>query len=1126
MHGPESDVKGFAVGETSASGTARAGGSDAGRRSPIVGGVAARRMPTPRRVLAISSLGVFIAFVDATIVNIAFPDIHESFPQTSLSGLSWVLSAYNIVFAAFLVSAGRLADLVGRKRTFLWGLWVFSIASGLCAAAPSVDTLIAARVIQALGAAMLIPASLGLVIAAFSVEHRAHAVALSTAVGALAAGVGPSLGGFLVTAADWRLVFLVNIPVGIAGIVLTRRYLVESRAPGRRRVPDLLGSVLFALSIALLVLGVVQGSDWGWASAKVLGAWAASILLGVIVVRRCRWHRSPIIDLALLRIRAFTVANAMTVVGGAAFFAYTLCNVLFLTTIWGYSILDTGLALTPGPLVAVLVAGPSSRIVERAGPRAMLVPGAFIWGAAVVWLITQVGVTPNFVSEWLPGMVLLGIGAGMCLPNLTGAAVAAAPGDSFATASALNSVARQVGAAIGVATVVTIIGTPSPADAPAAFDNGWTFSAVCFFVVGTGCLFLGRRGTLAGAELPSLAHAAREVMRDEGPAETASGLEPLETSPPRPIATAEAPPRAETTADFLAQVSIFAGLPADLRERVAADARSVNLAAGDWLFREGDSASGLFVVRAGRLEVVSEGADEGVLRVLGRGAAVGELALLTDEARSASVRAARDSDLIAIDRAPFEALLDDAPEVSRALSRSLAEQLRTSRATVEAARPRPSTITLLPAGDGIPIDEIAARVAHALSRFAAVALLDGRDVPAPQPGTSALALLGPVLDRAENAGDLVLLVGQNPGSGDDWNDFCLKQADRVLLVAGGGDPEGAPLDRPELRGCDLVGYDVVHGSGALAGLAARLDPIETHAIDPHDLDGSAARLARRLTGRSVGVVLSGGGARAFSHIGVLEELLAAGVTIDRVAGVSMGAFIGGMVAAGMDPQEIDARCFDEWVRRRPLGDYTLPRHALIRGDRAEAMLQRTFGTVAIEELERSFFCASADLRRSELVVHRWGALVDRVGPSIAMPILGPPQVRDGRVLIDGSLIDNLPVGTMAALGEGPIIAVDVKASIERATPRPTSSSDGERTASRRVAGGGGRPPGLGETIARVLLLASSKTSDAARRHADLVINPRTDGVGLLEFHQLDRAREAGREAARAALAQAPDQLFG
>jgi EmrB/QacA subfamily drug resistance transporter len=1089
------------------------------------GALTERRMPAPRRVLAISSLGVFVAFIDATIVNIAFPDMASSFPDASLSHLSWVLSAYNIVFAAFLVAAGRLADIVGRKRTFIAGLWIFTLASALCAAAPSVNTLIAARIVQALGAALLIPSSLGLVIAAFSAEHRAHAVALSTAVAALAAGLGPSLGGFLVTAADWRLVFLVNIPIGIAAVALTKRELVESRAPGRRRLPDLPGSLCFALSVALLVLGVVQGPDWGWTSAAVLGSFAAAAALGVVVVRRSAWHRSPIIDLTLLRVRAFAVANAMTIIGAAAFFGYTLCNVLFLTEVWRYSILDTGLALTPGPIVAVIVAGPASRVVERVGPRAVLVPGALIWGAAVGWMITQVGVTPAFTSEWLPGMVLLGIGAGMCLPNLTSAAVASAPGDSFATASALNSVARQVGAAIGIAVVVAILGSPAPQEAAEAFDDAWTFSALAFVVVGIGCVLIGRRGALGGgAETPSLAHAARSVMEDRGAPERAP-LAPLE-SHPRARADQQAPEaHAETAADFLAQVPMFAQLGRKLREALATDARDVRVKAGDWLFRAGDEESGMYIVRAGRLEVVGAPPDAVVLRVLGRGAALGELALLTGEPRSASVRAARDSDLIAIDRESFERLLERSPEATLALTRVLAGQLRDSRGMAESVRPRPGTIALLPAGEGVPWPEIVQRLATALSRYGAVTTLDGSEAPAAADDASPLAAYGPVLDRAERGADVVLLLGASAGTGDAWTEFCLQQADRVLVAGRGGDAALLP-DRSELLGCDLVAYDVAPGSGALAAWARRLDPVECHALDPRAIDASIDRLARRLAGRSVGVVLSGGGARAFSHIGVIEELTAAGVRIDRVAGVSMGAYIGGMLALGMEPEEIDARCYDEWVRRSPLGDFTVPRWALIRGDRVLAMLDRTFGSVAIEELGRGFFCASADLRRAELVVHRWGGLSEWIGPSLAMPILGPPQVRDGRVLIDGSLVDNLPVETMAALGEGPVIAVDVKASVDRPRGDDRPEPDDGARAPRRYPGGGGRPPALGETLTRVLLLGSSKTSEAARRHADLVITPRSDGVGLLEFHQLDRAREAGREAARAALEGAGDSIFG
>jgi NTE family protein len=281
-----------------------------------------------------------------------------------------------------------------------------------------------------------------------------------------------------------------------------------------------------------------------------------------------------------------------------------------------------------------------------------------------------------------------------------------------------------------------------------------------------------------------------------------------------------------------------------------------------------------------------------------------------------------------------------------------------------------------------------------------------------------------------------------------------------------------------------------------------------------EFGADVARMARRLAGTSVGIVLSGGGARAFSHIGVLEELSAADVTIDRIAGVSMGAVIGALFAMGQDAEEIDAICFDEWVRRRPLRDFTVPRHALIRGERFQSMLHRTFGTRLIEELPRGFICGSADLRSGTLEIARHGPLWEAVGLSINLPIIAPPQIRGRKILIDGSLVDNLPVTAMAEMAEGPIIAVDVKA-----TPaRPTG---GAFTRDSRPL----RPPGLPETLGRLLLLGSQNTSTAARRHADLVIRPRAGGIGLLEFGQLEEAREAGRAAAREALDRAPASII-
>ena len=197
-------------------------------------------------------------------------------------------------------------------------------------------------------------------------------------------------------------------------------------------------------------------------------------------------------------------------VASAGFYGYTLTNVLFLTGVWHYSVLKAGLSLTPGPFVAAAVAGPASKLVYRFGHRPVLVAGGLIWGGAVLWFVLRIGVRPEFLSEWLPGIVLLGLGAGTLFPNLSGAAVASAPGQSFATATGLNSVSRQLGAAIGVAVVVAVIGTPSPLHALSAFDHAWSFGAACLFFVALGSLLVRR---LQVERSPSLASAAGALLR-------------------------------------------------------------------------------------------------------------------------------------------------------------------------------------------------------------------------------------------------------------------------------------------------------------------------------------------------------------------------------------------------------------------------------------------------------------------------------------------------------------------------------------------------------------------------------------------------------------------------------------
>ena len=1067
--------------------------------------VVTRRRVTPRQVLGVASLGAVLAFVDATIVNVAFPDIRSDFPEASLANISWILNAYNIVFAAFIVAAGRVADLLGRKRLFESGIIVFTLASLLCAVAPSVGLLVAARILQALGAAITVPASLALVLEAFPARERAHGVALWSAAAALAAGLGPSLGGILVEAGGWRLAFLVNLPIGVIALIASKRTLVESRAPGRRMVPDLLGALLLAGATAALTLGIIKGDEWGWGSVNVLACFGVAVLLALSFVSRCRWHQSPMLDLGLLRIRSLAASNAITIVAAAGFYSYVLCNVLFLTTVWRYSVLEAGLAITPGPFVAAAVARPASKLAERIGAGPTIAGGALIWAAGVAYLVNVVGTTPDFTGEWLPGMLILGVGAGITFPVVGSSAVAEVTGGRFATATGINSIARQLGAVLGVSLLVAIVGTPSPAEVADAFDRGWTFAAACFAVTAFGALVIGR---IHAAELDEEASSERPAAVRPTPAAARGNGGAKRPAAPRPK---------RTPAEFLRKVPMFAGLPDSTLERIAARASPVRLHAGEWLFRQGDPADGVYIVQAGRLDVVLESDEEAeLLRVLGPESVVGELALLADTERSASIRARRDSELLKLSRSEFDALVAEDPGFTGELVRLMGVQLQVSRALQAPGPSATSVIVVMPAHEGLPLQAVVSGLVDELCVGGTVARLDGPVATPLDPAAEA-----ELLERYEHEVDHVVLVAEEEG---DWRDFCLRHCDRAAVLAGDRPVPADVAARRDLKGCDLLFAAEGPDADAIGDWLDVLEPRARHLLEPGGhLPASVRAAARRLAGRSIGIVLSGGGARGFAHIGVLQELQAAGIEIDRVGGCSMGGFIGAMFALGMETEEIDARCYEEWVRRNPLTDYRLPRHSLIRGDKVTAMLKRNLDT-RIEELPRDFFCVSGDLVTAELYVHRRGELWRAVGASMSLPGLVTPALVDDRMLVDGGVLNNLPVDVMAENGEGPIIAVDVTTRFERPSAVAAKNGNGRR---RRRGRSPDEPslPGFTESLTRSLLLGSVGPAESARAQADLVIAPPNEGVGMLEWHQLDRMRESGREAAREALDRAPDTMF-
>lgn len=1088
-------------------------------------GVGKRRISSPRAVLAVAVLGTFMAFVDATIVNIAVPNIAHDFSGSRLSSVSWVLNAYNIVFAAFLVGGGQLADLLGRRRVFSAALILFTLASALCAVSPSLSFLIGARLFQAAGAAMLVPSSLAIVLEAHESQERMHAVALWSAVAALAAGIGPPLGGLLITASNWRLVFLVNVPVGLVAFVLAQRVLVESRAPGRRRMPDLLGGGVLALAIASLVLGVVKGQEWGWGGGRVIGAFLLAILLGVYFTLRSARHRAPVLDLSLLRIRAFALSNGVTVVMASGFYAYTLCNVLFLTSVWRYSILTAGLALTPGPFTAMAVAGPASRLVERIGHRAVVVPGALIWACGMVYFAERLGVKADFLGSWLPGMLILGIGAGMSFPTLSGAAVGSVPGPRFAVATSLNSVARQLGAAIGVAILIAIVGNPSPLQALHAFEHGWWFAGACFALGALVCLGLVVRGP--------------EEIAAAGAGAGGLGMDPPGASTPEEIARVALPSlldadgaralsEPQTVAEFLRNVPLFADISPEMREEIANIAQSLRLERGSWLFRQDEEADGVYVVRLGHLEVIQEGEEPETINTLTRGAVLGELALLSESTRSASVRALRDSELLKIDKDAFQALLRSEPELALSLTRVLSTQLQASRALPVARRAQPVTIALCAASPGVDMLAFAHELSQEMCAWGRVAVLYPEDSPGrlKESREQALARYAPLIESCESAHDQVLMLAPADATSSLWDEFCRSRADRVLAVVNPDAPPPSTAEQGLLRGADLLALDVTPGSGSLGSWVEAILPTSVFTVSSSAPRADIARTARRLCGRSVGVVLSGGGARAFAHLGVLEVLLDAGLLVDRVGGVSMGSFIGGLLACGHESAAMDAYCYEEWVRRNPINDYTIPRSSLVKGHKAEAMLERVFGELQLEELSRPYYCASVDLRGNRLRVDTHGSMILAIGASISLPLIAPPMRREESLLIDGSLLDNLPLEPMSASGEGPVLAVDIKGGEERTHPR-TGAVDTDAAAVPVASTHNRRLPSLPETMARIALLSSASTDESARRHADTTIRVRVSGVGLLEFHQIDEARAAGRLAAQAALEQgAPGWLSG
>jgi EmrB/QacA subfamily drug resistance transporter len=431
--------------------------------------------PTPRVAVAVGvlSLAVFMSSLDLFIVNLALPTITRAFRGSGLGSLSWVLNGYTIAFAAALVPAGRLADRIGRRRVLIAGFVVFALGSAICGMAGGTSVLVAARVVQALGAGLMVPASLSLLLAIVPASERAAAIGSWSAIGALGAALGPVIGGLLVEA-SWRWVFWVNLPVAVAAVIAASAWLPESREPGTQHHPDVLGAAVLAVSVGLVAYGLVYAPAWGWGSGRFAGVMGGGLVLAVVVVWRSARHPAPVLELGLFRSVSFSGSAAASVLYYAGFGAFLLNSVEFLTGVWHYSAVRAGLAIGPGPLMVL----PFARLVapwlarRLGGPGRVAVIGSLVNAAAQAIWFAGMTIHPHYWSRLFPVQLLGGAGVGLTIPSLLAAGSAGLPPARFGTGSGVLNMSRQVGTVLGVAGLVGLLSKASVGDPLAAFHHG------------------------------------------------------------------------------------------------------------------------------------------------------------------------------------------------------------------------------------------------------------------------------------------------------------------------------------------------------------------------------------------------------------------------------------------------------------------------------------------------------------------------------------------------------------------------------------------------------------------------------------------------------------------------------
>jgi len=448
----------------------------------------------------VASVAGFAGALDLSMLFVAYPAIADDFPATSDALLSWVVTVYSIVLAALLIPSGRLADRLGRRRMFLTGISIFGVGALASGLAPGPLWLIAARAGQAVGGALVLPASMGVLLSEFPASRRGTAIGTWGGVGGVATVAGPAIGSALLAAGGWRWVLLVNVPLAAVAFVGGARVFRESREPDAR-LSDLVGSGLLAVTVAGLALCITQGPERGWADPVVVGAAVVAVIAGLVLVRRSARHADPVLDLDLLADPLFRAANVVAFTFSAAFFAMFFGLVLFVTEAWEQPHGRAGLFVIPAQITAATVSVAGGKLADRVGHRRVMVPGALAFAAGS--LLLYVGVDePDTFAVWVLALVLMGAGIGAVFPSFQSGAVHGVASAKFGVAAATTQTNSRVAGTLGVAVAVVLVGGATTGDA-SSFDGLWVMLAGLALVSAVASWRVDTRAVAAGA-LPAI----------------------------------------------------------------------------------------------------------------------------------------------------------------------------------------------------------------------------------------------------------------------------------------------------------------------------------------------------------------------------------------------------------------------------------------------------------------------------------------------------------------------------------------------------------------------------------------------------------------------------------------------